>query len=64
LRIALCRIALRSWRDGQRPYGLIVGAVRAHFSNRRHFPARLEPFDPVVRLRSPREVESWLARPR
>jgi adenylate kinase family enzyme len=62
LRVALRRLWRRSRRDGEeRPYGLIAGAVRAHFSNRRRFPERLERFGGVVHLRSPREVESWLA---
>jgi adenylate kinase family enzyme len=60
LRIALRRTVLRSRRDRERPYGLVAGAVRSHFSNRKRFPARLEPFG-AVRLRSPHDVESWLA---
>ena len=35
-------------------------AVRLHFEHRRRYPTDLAPY-PVVRLRSPREVERWLA---
>ena len=40
---------------------LFVWAFRMHFSRRRRYPAVLAPYN-VVRLRSPREVEAWLAR--
>ena len=42
---------------------LFVWAVKAHFRHRRHWPARFaaQPHLEVVRLRSPREVERWLA---
>jgi adenylate kinase family enzyme len=39
---------------------LIVFALRMHFERRRRYPAELAPYG-VVRLRSPREVERWLA---
>ena len=39
---------------------LVLYALRAHFRNRRRYPETLAPYD-VVRLRSPREVERWLA---
>jgi adenylate kinase family enzyme len=51
LRVALRRILSRSRCDGERPFGLLAGAVRAHFANRRRFPARLAPFEHVVRVR-------------
>jgi adenylate kinase family enzyme len=38
---------------------LLVWAFRMHFSRRRRYPIELESY-PVVRLRSPREVERWL----
>jgi adenylate kinase family enzyme len=34
-------------------------AFRMHFDRRRRYPVELAPYD-VVRLRSPREVETWL----
>jgi adenylate kinase family enzyme len=40
---------------------LVVWAFRMHFARRRRYPAHLLPYT-VVRLRSPREVERWLAR--
>lgn len=39
---------------------LILFALRQHFRRRRIYPAELAPY-PVVRLRSPQEVERWLA---
>ena len=39
---------------------LILFACRRHFRRRRVYPAELARFN-VVRLRSPREVEQWLA---
>ena len=39
---------------------LFVWAVRSHLHHRRTWPARLGRFR-VLRLRSPREVEEWLA---
>lgn len=41
-------------RDALFPY-----ALRSHFEKRRRYPAKLAAY-PVVRLRSPREVEFWL----
>ena len=38
---------------------LFVWAVRMHFQRRRRYPEQLAAF-PVVRLRSPGEVERWL----
>jgi adenylate kinase family enzyme len=38
---------------------LVLYALRAHFRNRRKYPAELARYS-VVRLRSPREVERWL----
>jgi adenylate kinase family enzyme len=38
---------------------LVIFAFRAHFRHRRTYPTELAPY-PVVRLRSPREVERWL----
>ncbi len=38
---------------------LILFAFRQHFRRRRVYPVELAPY-PVVRLRSPREVEAWL----
>ena len=38
---------------------LVLYALRAHFRNRRKYPAALAPYS-VVRLRSPREVATWL----
>jgi adenylate kinase family enzyme len=40
---------------------LILFAFRQHFRRRRVYPAELAPYN-VVRLRTPREVEHWLAR--
>lgn len=40
---------------------LLLYALRAHFRHRRSYPRRLGTYD-VVRLRTPREVEQWLAR--
>jgi adenylate kinase family enzyme len=34
-------------------------AFRMHFARRRRYPAELAPYN-VVRLRSPREIETWL----
>jgi hypothetical protein len=34
-------------------------ALRMHFDRRRRYPVELAPF-PVVRLRTPRQVERWL----
>jgi len=42
------------------PDALIPYALRSHFRCRRNYPAQLARY-PVVRLRSPREVEHWLA---
>jgi hypothetical protein len=42
------------------PESLVWWAVRAHFSRRRRYPTVLAPY-PVVRLRSQRAVEDWLA---
>ena len=39
---------------------LIAFALRSHFRRRRHYPTQLAPYR-VVRLRSPEEVERWLA---
>ena len=39
---------------------LFVWAFRMHFDRRRRYAVQLAPY-PVVRLRSPREVERWLA---
>lgn len=39
---------------------LVGFALRMHFERRRRYPVELAAF-PVVRLRSPREVERWLA---
>jgi hypothetical protein len=39
---------------------LIPFALRSHFRRRRQYPVELARYD-VVRLRSPREVERWLA---
>jgi adenylate kinase family enzyme len=39
---------------------LFAWAFRSHFRRRRSFPTRLAAY-PVVRLRSPAEVEAWLA---
>lgn len=39
---------------------LLLFALRAHFRRRRTYPAELAPFR-VVRLRTPQEVERWLA---
>jgi adenylate kinase family enzyme len=61
LRIALRRLWHRSRRDGESPFGPAWGAVRSHVSNRRRFPRRLARFDRVVRLRTPRAVDEWLA---
>ena len=38
---------------------LFLWAFRQHFRRRRVYPSELAPY-PVVRLRSPREVERWL----
>lgn len=38
---------------------LIPWAVRAHYTRRRRYPVELASY-PVVRLRSPEEVERWL----
>jgi adenylate kinase family enzyme len=38
---------------------LFAWALRMHFGRRRRYPVELAAF-PVVRLRSPREVERWL----
>ncbi len=38
---------------------LFVWAFRMHFDRRRRYAVQLVPY-PVVRLRSPREVERWL----
>jgi adenylate kinase family enzyme len=38
---------------------LVPFALRAHFTRRRRYPVELASF-PVVRLRSPEEVERWL----
>jgi adenylate kinase family enzyme len=38
---------------------LFVWAFRMHFSRRRRYPTVLAPYT-VVRLRTPREVETWL----
>jgi adenylate kinase family enzyme len=62
LRVALARSWRRSRREGEPPFALLWGAVRAHFSNRRRFPQRVARFQRVVRLRSPGEVETWLRR--
>jgi len=40
---------------------LIIFAFRQHFRRRRLYPAALAPYN-VARLRSPREVDAWLAR--
>ncbi|HUP32422.1 MAG TPA: shikimate kinase [Gaiellaceae bacterium] len=39
---------------------LVRYALRMHFDRRRRYSEQLAPY-PVVRLRSPREVERWLA---
>jgi hypothetical protein len=41
---------------------LVLYAIRAHFRRRREWPDEFSRFPTleVVRLRSPREVESWL----
>jgi adenylate kinase family enzyme len=39
---------------------LILYALRSHFRHRRSYPVVLSSYE-VVRLRSPREVERWLA---
>lgn len=51
------RESLRSAFWGRR--SLFVWAFRQHFRRRRVYPHELARF-PVVRLRSPREVERWL----
>ena len=38
---------------------VIYFALRAHVRHRRNYPAELAPYT-IVRLRSPREVETWL----
>ena len=40
---------------------LFVWAFRSHFRHRRDWPSRLAPYS-VVRLRSPEEVDAWLAK--
>jgi shikimate kinase len=40
---------------------LVVWAFRSHFRRRQQWPRSLAPY-PVVRLRTPREVEAFLAR--
>lgn len=55
------------WNDNRETWrGFLIGreslfvwALRAHFRRRRAYPDQLAGF-PVVRLRSPREVERWL----
>ena len=42
------------------PDSLVGWAVRAHFSRRQRYPTVLAPY-PVVRLRTQRAVEDWLA---
>ncbi len=42
-------------RDALFPY-----ALHSHFQRRRLYPVELAPY-PVVRLRSPKEVDAWLA---
>jgi len=39
---------------------LLVYSLRSHFRRRRFYPSELAPFR-VVRLRTPKEVERWLA---
>ena len=39
---------------------LFAWAFRMHVSRRRRYPVELAPYN-VVRLRSPRQVEEWLA---
>lgn len=40
---------------------LLLFSLRAHFRRRRAYPTQLAPFN-VVHLRTPKEVERWLAR--
>jgi adenylate kinase family enzyme len=58
----------RLWNDNHETFrsvlldrhGLFLYAFRSHFRRRRTWPTRLAPFN-TVRLRTPEEVERWLA---
>jgi len=70
VRRSLRRILLReelwhgnreTWRGAfGGPRSLVGMALRSHVSRRRRYPAQLARY-PVVRLRSPSEVDRWLA---
>jgi hypothetical protein len=58
----------RLWNDNHETFrsvlfdwnGLFLYAIRSHFRRRRTWATRLAPFN-TVRLRTPAEVERWLA---
>jgi hypothetical protein len=59
---------VRLWNDNRESLrsvlfdwnGLLPYAIRSHFRRRKTWPTRLAPFN-AVRLRTPEEVERWLA---